>query len=763
MERLTIGMALLAVLYATGYAAGFDFNNGTVQGWTIDGAYDEHGHGPFANNFSATFSWKDEVNWPNTPGLDTLGDNKGSMQIFGSTHGIVNPDATWWIMKFVSPDLSSDAQWQQAQGFTVKIAECMAPYSGVSLYANLYVKVYDYDAGSYQLFYSGTAQKLTHCIYGSQNIWNSLSLDWSGIPTFPTNYTVKNVYVYIWGKMSDAYEGGLYIDEVQPFGHIPSAPTNLQATLLPTQIHLTWQDNANNENGFRLEYKDNFLTPNWTFVANLEPNTISYQYNPAVRNKTYYFRIRAFNLFGDSSWSNEASMYFGYLLQYIDITSPNGGEIWPAGGRRTVAWQNGAFSPPSLVNLYYSLNDGSNWILIAENVANTGSYLWTLPVVSTSRCRVKVAGTSGMPYDISDSSFSIVYKPDLVIESITVSPEKPRIGQTMTIQVKVKNQGQANATSPFWVSWYNQPSPPSPGITGPLSEQVSSLAANSSYTMTKQIQIWDPQTLSMWAQADVMQNVDEANEDNNTFGPQPQDVVEFEWSYEQTGIGGMVGGDNDPQVSPVNIGAGQGITLPYNSIVRYVAFQFLDKFDYHINPEGVGHQVELVVNARKSDGQILSSSHKILPASFNGGWVYFDLNQYICANREIFYTLYLKDGETLGLRSYIAGKYPGGYAGGCGWYGAVYTAGGNMENWAIWSPMNQTDYCFKIGGFYPAYYEADLDHNNLVNLDDLLTLANSWLTGDCGPSQWCQGKDIDCSGMVDLGDWSILSRQWLLD
>lgn len=199
-------------------ANSFDFDDGTLQGWTLQGAYDENGNGPFSSNF--LFGWKDYVNYPNPPGGDPPGDNNGSIQIFTMAgHGINNPGATWWIMQFHSPDLSSSSTWQTAKGYSVQIAECMAVMTSLS--ANLYVKVYDIDQDKDRYFYSGTAQELQHDIYGDDIAnWNHLTFDWSEIPAFPTNYIVKEVFVNIWGKMSAGFEGGVYLDEVIPLQEV---------------------------------------------------------------------------------------------------------------------------------------------------------------------------------------------------------------------------------------------------------------------------------------------------------------------------------------------------------------------------------------------------------------------------------------------------------------------------------------------------------------------------------------------------------------
>jgi len=192
---------------------GFDFDHGSTQGWTLKGAYDEDGYGPFASNF--IFGWKDPVDYPNTPGSDPTGDGQGSIQIFTlAGHGVDNPGADWWIMQLHSPDLSGLHCWQNAHGFSVRIAECMAVMT--SLYANLNLHLYDLDQQKDRYFYSGTAQPLTHCVYNSENIWNHLDFNWSAIPAFPHNYIVRQIYINIFGPMDGSLEGGLYLDNVMP-------------------------------------------------------------------------------------------------------------------------------------------------------------------------------------------------------------------------------------------------------------------------------------------------------------------------------------------------------------------------------------------------------------------------------------------------------------------------------------------------------------------------------------------------------------------
>ncbi|MBN2009889.1 T9SS type A sorting domain-containing protein [candidate division KSB1 bacterium] len=211
----------------------FNFDDGTVQGWTVSGPYGDGGGGPVSSNFFSI--WKGDVNYPNPPGLDPA-NNDGSFSIGTlNGHGITGGlSGTFWIMQMKSPDLTSNATWQSASGYTIRIADCMG-YS--KIYANLYVRVYDNDQAKDRYFYNGTAQELSYDTFGDNNaVWNSLSFDWSGISTFPSNYVVKQVMVYVWGHLAGIYEGGVYLDEVVPTpasGPSNNTPTGTNVTVNP--------------------------------------------------------------------------------------------------------------------------------------------------------------------------------------------------------------------------------------------------------------------------------------------------------------------------------------------------------------------------------------------------------------------------------------------------------------------------------------------------------------------------------------------------
>ena len=86
----------------------------------------------------------------------------------------------------------------------------------------------------------------------------------------------------------------------------PAAPSNLVATTFSSsQINLTWTDNANNENGFRVSQSTDGT--NFTQIATLASNAVSFSATGLTPSTTYTYRVVSFNDAGNSQFSNTAS------------------------------------------------------------------------------------------------------------------------------------------------------------------------------------------------------------------------------------------------------------------------------------------------------------------------------------------------------------------------------------------------------------------------------------------------------------------------
>lgn len=100
-------------------------------------------------------------------------------------------------------------------------------------------------------------------------------------------------------------DGGALSTVTPPTPTAPAAPTSLAATVVSrNQINLSWTDNANNEDGFKIERCAGSTCTNFVQVATVGANVTSYSNTGLTRNTTYRYRVRAYNTGGDSAYSN---------------------------------------------------------------------------------------------------------------------------------------------------------------------------------------------------------------------------------------------------------------------------------------------------------------------------------------------------------------------------------------------------------------------------------------------------------------------------
>ncbi len=108
----------------------------------------------------------------------------------------------------------------------------------------------------------------------------------------------------------------------------------------------------------------------------------------------------------------------------VSVTRPSGGETFDAGTQETITWSTTpGDNPVDHINLEYSVDAGSNWQTIDTNVADTGSYTWTVPNEHSSDClvRVEAVDTAGRRGDDeSTSTFTIVGTPPAPPDNLEV-------------------------------------------------------------------------------------------------------------------------------------------------------------------------------------------------------------------------------------------------------------------------------------------------------------------------------------------------------
>lgn len=100
--------------------------------------------------------------------------------------------------------------------------------------------------------------------------------------------------------------GNMVTFSTSPPPNPPVAPSNLTATTSSSNAILNWTDNANDENGFKIE-RSSTATTTFSQIATVSSNVTWYS-DSNLSPDTYTYRVRAFNDGGYSGYSDTASV-----------------------------------------------------------------------------------------------------------------------------------------------------------------------------------------------------------------------------------------------------------------------------------------------------------------------------------------------------------------------------------------------------------------------------------------------------------------------
>jgi C1A family cysteine protease/predicted secreted protein len=161
---------------------------------------------------------------------------------------------------------------------------------------------------AFQAYTSGIFNPLTSCTTINHAI---VLVGWDD-STSPGAWILRNSWGTTWGeggymriaygKNSVGYSAN-YVVYNGEGGTAPAAPTGLAATAVSSsQINLTWTDIASNQDGFKIERSPDGA--NWTQIATTAANAKSYSNTGLAASTSYSYRMRAYNIFGDSAYSD---------------------------------------------------------------------------------------------------------------------------------------------------------------------------------------------------------------------------------------------------------------------------------------------------------------------------------------------------------------------------------------------------------------------------------------------------------------------------
>jgi len=187
----------------------------------------------------------------------------------------------------------------------------------------------------------------------------------------------------------------------------PAAPGMLSAsTVTTTSVVLEWSDQATNEDNYEVERKAG-AQGTYARVAVLSANTSSYTDSGLSPDTTYFYRVRAVNVYGASAYSNEVQA----------TTLPAGGVTAPSGPSADVVLNDE-------VRLSWTDNSTGETAYVVEVDSGGGFQDWaSLPPDSTSYTVTGLSPATAYTFRVRvTDGLSTAYSPGLPVTTRETLP-----------------------------------------------------------------------------------------------------------------------------------------------------------------------------------------------------------------------------------------------------------------------------------------------------------------------------------------------------
>ena len=158
-------------------------------------------------------------------------------------------------------------------------------------------------------------------------------------------------------------------------------------------------------------------------------------------------------------YGTSAAVIFDTVDPALTITAPAGGEAWYIGDTNDITWTaTDTNILPNSINIWYSLNGGTDYISIIENTDNDGIHPWPIPAVQSYNARVQIEvfdSFGNFTKLASTSPFSITYVPPKPPEGVSVDTSNNQ-DAVITWQPVTENIYDSPLTPDGYIVLYNE-------------------------------------------------------------------------------------------------------------------------------------------------------------------------------------------------------------------------------------------------------------------------------------------------------------------
>ena len=183
---------------------------------------------------------------------------------------------------------------------------------------------------------------------------------------------------------------------------------------------IIWSTFGEGFNSYRLLLStDSGVSYTDTIATDISPDNTSYNWTlPVINSYTCRVRVQILDSLNNVISQDESNSNFS-IRTYPTIISPDGGEIWAGGSTHPITWSTFGYGFGGY-RLLFSTDGGSSYTdTISTGISpDSTSYNWTLPIINSNTCRVKVQILDSInniiSEDESNSNFSILTYPTII-------------------------------------------------------------------------------------------------------------------------------------------------------------------------------------------------------------------------------------------------------------------------------------------------------------------------------------------------------------
>ncbi|NUN10668.1 MAG: hypothetical protein HUU54_15950, partial [Ignavibacteriaceae bacterium] len=143
----------------------------------------------------------------------------------------------------------------------------------------------------------------------------------------------------------------------------------------------------------------------WSTIVNGTESDGYYLWSPIPNVSSTNCKVRVSDATDSLPFDISDATFSIFPTPSLSVVAPNGGESFTTGTQQNIQWSSQNIEA---VKIEVTTNNGASWSVIIDSTESDGIYLWTVPNVNSTLCRVRLSSLPGnLVNDISDNNFTI--------------------------------------------------------------------------------------------------------------------------------------------------------------------------------------------------------------------------------------------------------------------------------------------------------------------------------------------------------------------